>query len=193
VNRRALLLAPSLVLALFSVPLWLVWPPPATQPSWSWPVLVLLGLATAALLLGAAWALERTSPSFRHASRRLEGLVRSLRLAPSTAAGLALVTGVVEEVFFRGWLLHVAGLWGQAALFMLLHPAGRRGWAYTAFTGFAALVFGGLTLATGSLTSAIVAHVAVNFHGFASASLAGRRRSGLERADARADERPSER
>jgi uncharacterized protein len=169
-DRRWLLVAPSAALALLSVPAWLLWPPPPSEPRAPAPLLMLMGLAAAGLLLGLGWLLERTSPSFRHASRRLEHLVRALRLGPGAAGGVALVTGVAEEVFFRGWLLHVAGLWGQAALFMLLHPAGRRGWAYTAFTGFAGLVFGLLTLTTGSLLSALVAHVGVNLHGFLSAA-----------------------
>jgi uncharacterized protein len=180
VDRRWLLIAPSLVLMLLVVPLWVLWPPPTAVARFAWPTLVLLGLATGALLLALAALLERSNASFRHASRRLEHLVRGLRLDPSAAAGLALVTGVAEEVFFRGWLLHVAGLWGQAAVFMLLHPAGRRGWAYTVFTGFAGLVFGLLTLATGSLVSAVVAHVAVNLHGFVSGALGARRRAGAE-------------
>jgi uncharacterized protein len=181
-DRRWLLIAPSAVLLLLSAPLWMLWPPPALAPRASWPVLVLLGLATGAVLLGLAWVLERRSASFAHASRRLESMVRRLRLAPGMAAGVALVTGVAEEVFFRGWLLHVAGLWGQAAVFMLLHPAGRRGWAYTAFTGFAGLAFGALTLATGSLLSALVAHVGVNLHGFVSAARMTRSQPGAPRA-----------
>ena len=185
-DRRWLLIAPSLVLMLLVVPLWLLWPPPPAAPRASLPTLVLLGLGAGALLLGLGVLLERYVASFRHASRRLEQLVRNLRLDPGAAAGIALVTGVAEEVFFRGWLLHVAGLWGQAAVFMLLHPAGRRGWAYTAFTGFAGLVFGMLTLATGSLVSAIVAHVAVNLHGFVSGALGARRRT-----SARLERRPS--
>ncbi len=167
-DGRWIILAPSALLVLLTVPLWLLYPPPAAEARASLPVLVLLGLATAVALLGAAALLERVSPSFRSTSRRLERLVRDLRLGRRAGAGLALATGVAEELFFRGWLLHVLGLWGQALLFMALHPAGRRGWAYTLFTGVAGLVFGALTLATGSVVSALVAHVAVNAHGFAS-------------------------
>jgi uncharacterized protein len=172
-DRRALVLLPSAVLVLLTLVGWTLWPPPPAEPRWPWPLLLALGAAVGGLLLAGAALLERVNPSFRHASHRLERLVRELRLAPSAAVLVALVTGVVEELFFRGWLLHVLGLWGQALVFMLLHPAGRRAWAYTAYTGVAGVVFGLLTLQTGSILAAVVAHVTVNLHGFVSVSRGG--------------------
>jgi uncharacterized protein len=171
-DRRWLLLVPSVVLAFVTVPLWLLWPPPPREPVAAWPILVAIGLAVAAGLLAGGWVLERLSPSFASVSRRLEHLLLRLRLPVWASVVAAALTGVVEEVFFRGWLLPVVGVWGQAAVFMLLHPAGRRGWAYTAYTGVAGLAFGLVTIATGSLTSAVVAHVAVNLHGFVTGSRA---------------------
>ena len=177
-DRRLVLLLPSLALLGLSAFGWLVWPPPPSEPRLAWPGLIAAGVATGAALLAGAWLLERSVPSFRHATRRLERLVRDLRLPPGGALAAALVSGVSEELFFRGWLLPTAGLWVQALLFMLLHPAGRAGWAYTAYTGLAGLVFGALTLASGSLWPALIAHVGVNLHGFSAGLRQGRRGSG---------------
>ena len=171
-DRRLALLLPSLVLLLLSAVGWGLWPPPIREARLAWPGLVAVGIATGALLLAGAWLLERTVPGFRRTSKRLERLVRDLHLPPGGALLAALVSGVSEELFFRGWLLPTAGLWWQALAFMLLHPAGRSGWSYTVYTGVAGLVFGAVTLATGSLWPALIAHVGVNLHGF---SIGGRR------------------
>lgn len=176
-DRRFVLLAPSLALLLLSALGWWLWPPPPLEPRLAWPALVVLGLVSGAALLAAAWLLERTLPSFRRTSRRLERLVRDLRLPPWAALLAALASGVSEELFFRGWLLPTGGLWLQALVFMALHPAGRSGWSYTLFTGAAGLLFGVLTLASGSLWPALVAHVAVNLHGFSLGGEAWRRRA----------------
>ena len=182
-----MLLLPSLTLLVLYAVGSLFWPPPPRESVLAWPALLGAGLATAAALLAGAWALERTVPGFRRTSRRLERLVRDLRLPPWGTLLAATVSGVSEELFFRGWLLPTAGLWLQALLFMLLHPAGRSGLSYTLYTGVAGLAFGALTLATGSLWPAIVAHVAVNLIGFASGH---QRRPRDPRAAAAAAARP---
>jgi len=165
VDRRLTLLVPSAVLLVLSGLGWWLWPPAPLESRWSWPWQLLGGVGVGAALLAGAWLLERTLPSFRATSRRLERLVRDLRLTRAQALAGALASGVSEELFFRGWLLGVGGLWWQALVFMLLHPAGRRGWSYTLYTGVAGLVLGWLTLASGSLWPALIAHVAVNLHG----------------------------
>ncbi len=177
-DRRFTLLLPSLALLILTAVGWWVWPPEPSEPRLAWPGLVGVGVVTAVALLAGAALLERTVPSFRRTSRRLERLVRDLRLSPGAALAAALVSGVSEELFFRGWLLPTVGVWWQALVFMLLHPAGRSGWAYTAYTGVAALVFGTVTVSTGSLWPALIAHVAVNLHGF---SLGGRGPRGAAR------------
>lgn len=88
----------------------------------------------------------------------------------ATWLAVAVAAGVCEEIVFRGWLLAVLhdplGLHGMALIaaaalvFGLAHlyqgPAG------TALTGFAALFFIALYVATGSLLVPILLHVAVD-------------------------------
>ena len=132
-----------------------------------------LGLAAAltAGLLGGAWALYRTLASFRYASKLIERALRPVSLTLPLILLLAAGSALAEELFFRGALLPLLGVWGQALVFGLLHPATRRGWSYTAFTFVAGLVFGYATLYSGSLWPAILAHFVVNAHGFNDARL----------------------
>ena len=162
--RRALLFLPSLALGVLGG-VWLLLRP--------WPYAERIGLGgqflagvlTALVLLGAAWLLERTLPSFRYASRLLESALRSVALPAWTVLLLAAVTAGAEELFFRGALMPLLGLVAQALLFGLFHPVPRRAWAYPAFAAVAGLTFGALTLATGSLVPAMVAHFGINLQG----------------------------
>jgi membrane protease YdiL (CAAX protease family) len=135
------------------------------------------GFAAAALLLGAR-LLEATVPSFRWASRRLERALRELDLSPWAALLLAAATAAGEELFFRGGLMQLLGVWGQALVFGALHPISRRGWAYSVYAVAAGIVLGYATVLTGSLWTAILTHFAVNLHGMWSSRRAG----GRERA-----------
>ncbi len=162
--RRALLFLPSLVLGALGGAWLLVRPFPYT-PRLGIGGQLVAGVVVGAILLGAAWLLERTVPSFRYASRLLEDTLRSVELPPATAVVLAAVTAGAEELFFRGALLPVIGLLGQAAVFGLFHPVPRRGWAYPVFAAVAGLTFGVLTRSTGSLLPAMVAHFGINVQG----------------------------
>lgn len=164
VARRALLFLPSLALGVLGG-VWLLlrpWPYAARTGLGGQ---LLAGAATAALLLAAAWLLERTLPSFRYASRLLESALRSVALPAWTALLLAAATAGAEELFFRGALMPLVGLVPQALLFGLFHPVPRRAWAYPVFAALAGLAFGALTLTTGSLLPAVVAHFGINLQG----------------------------
>lgn len=128
--------------------------------------LVLTAVALVILLLGAAWILEKTVPSFRYASSLLEQALSRFRITLPFAFALAALSAVSEELFFRGALMPLLGLWGQAILFGLMHPMPRRAFIYTAFTFVAGLCFGYATLLTGSLYPAIAAHFLINLQGF---------------------------
>lgn len=163
--RRFIVFLPSLLTGLVGG-VWLLVRPLELEAE-AGPLTVLLVAAVTALgLLGGAWLLERLLPSFRTASKLLESALRRFPITLPLAFALAAATSVSEELFFRGALLPLLGVWGQAAVFALLHPAPRAAWSYTAYTFVAGLVFGYVTLWTGSLWAAILAHFAVNLYGF---------------------------
>lgn len=124
-------------------------------------------------VLGLAWILEKVLPSFRYAGNLMERILTQLDLPLAAIVALAVLTAASEEIMFRGALLQEFGIWPQAVLFGLLHPATRKGWSYPVFAFFAALGFGWLTLFTGTLWAPLTAHFAINLHGL----LEARRRS----------------
>ena len=164
---RLLPFFPSVLLGM-SGAIWVALSPPELPATASPLDIVGVAASLALLLLGTGWLLERLLPSFRYASRRLERVLAHLRLSPTMALLLAALTAAGEELFFRGGLMQLTGVWGQALLFGALHPVGRRGWSYTLFTFVAGVLFGYAVLLTGSLWTAVLAHFAVNLHGLLS-------------------------
>ncbi len=142
--------------------------------------------------LGLILALAALEEAFRHlfpaSFREAESLHRALGEAlrragvgPATLLFLALLSGVAEEVFFRGLLqsllvawLGPSGLFLQALVFALLHPAPKRAFAYPVYTGIAGLLFGLTYLLSGSLLPGVLAHFLHNARGFYEISRTGR-------------------
>lgn len=134
--------------------------------------------------LGLLLALAILEDAFRHlfptSFREAEGLHRALGQAlrqagasPLALTLLAFLSGVAEEVFFRGFLqsllvawLGLLGLPIQALVFALFHPVPKRAFAYPLYTGLAGLLFGLVYLLTGSLLPGILAHFFHNARGF---------------------------
>jgi len=121
-----------------------------------------IGAAGGLLLL---WEVGRR---FLRLARELEDrLGRVLgSVDPQEAFALALLSGFAEELFFRGAVQGAfpshGWLWA-ALLFALLHTGpGRAYRLWTLFAFLAGIVFGLLTLWSGNLLAAVVAHVLVN-------------------------------
>lgn len=120
-----------------------------------------LGLATGVGLIVVWNSIRRLMPS----ARQLEDELRRM-LGPvdrGEIAGLALLSGLAEELFFRGAMQGALG-WPIATLaFTLLHTGpGHVYRVWTLFAGIAGLAFAGLVVWRQALLSAIVAHVLVN-------------------------------
>ncbi|HEX7021907.1 MAG TPA: type II CAAX endopeptidase family protein [Trueperaceae bacterium] len=163
--RRFLVFAPSLALGLAGA-LWLHLRPLELAANAGPGRILGVAVALSMLLWGGAWLLGCLLPSFRTAERLLERAIAALPLSLPLAVALAAATSVSEELFFRGALLSVVGVWGQGLVFGLLHPAPRRAWSYTAYTFMGGVAFGYATLWTGSLWAAMLAHFAINLQGF---------------------------
>ena len=103
----------------------------------------------------------RVSKAVRRASDmigRFFGPITTLQ-----ALWLALISGFVEEIGFRGALWPQLGLVGTAVFFGLCHTIPARALAgYPVFAFFAGLVLGHLRDATGSVWPAVACHVTIN-------------------------------
>ncbi len=162
---RYLVFAPSLLFGLLGAS-WLFFRPLRLEAD-AGPLTVLLVAAALIVgLLGGAWLLEKFLPSFRFAGKLLECALATFPISLPLAFSLAAATALSEELFFRGALLPLVGVWGQALVFGLLHPAPLKGWSYTVYTFIAGLAFGYATLYTGSLWAAMLAHFVINLQGF---------------------------
>ena len=77
---------------------------------------------------------------------------------------LAVASALGEEIFFRGALMPVVGLVWSSLVFALLHIGPKMHflpWTLSSFV--AGIVFGQVTLWSGDLTGAVIAHFTVNF------------------------------
>lgn len=80
-----------------------------------------------------------------------------------TVIGLALLSGIVEEMLFRGALWPHLELVGTTLLFGLVHVLPRRSlWVYPLFALVAGLLLGLLREGSGSVVPPAIAHVIVN-------------------------------
>jgi len=121
----------------------------------------LLGGGAAVLIISLSHSLtERT----RFGAELAQALARLLGpLTTSQCWLLALVSGLGEELFFRGALQPAVGLWGASLLFGLAHFVPRRALApWAVFAALVGFLLGGLYVATGSLIAPVVTHIGVN-------------------------------
>lgn len=113
---------------------------------------------------------ERFIPSFSFAGGMLEGIMQGLGLNGLWAFFLALTSSLGEELFFRGFLLALGvkflPVWlavlAQAAVFAAFHPAPAKAWAYPLWTALVGVLMALVTLGSGSVEPAILAHYLFN-------------------------------
>ena len=121
----------------------------------------LLGV-TSGLVIVVITALFWNHPRLRVLNQTMRELLG--RPSTPTIAWLALTSAVGEELFFRGGLQPLIGLWPTAILFGLLHGGFEpklRLWAV--FATIAGVLLGYLSFWTGNLQAAILCHLTVNF------------------------------
>jgi len=120
-----------------------------------------LGLATGLLLVAVWIAARRFLPAARRLEDELRGMLGGIDRGEILA--LALLSGLAEELFFRGAVQSAFGWLVATVLFTLLHIGpGSSFRLWTLFAGVAGLLFAGLVVWRQSLLAAIVAHVVVN-------------------------------
>lgn len=132
---------------------------------WDWLEHLLVGLGVGlALVVITRWADRR----FQWASRLTEEFRGILGdVTRREALVLACLSGVGEEVLFRGLLLPSLGLWISSVLFGLLHVGPNvRFLPWTVMATGVGLLFGSLFVWTGDVVAPAVAHTVVNFLNF---------------------------
>lgn len=132
---------------------------------------------------GALVVASRVSSARFRWARRLDANFRALlgEVGTSQAAFMALTSAIAEELLFRGFVLRLllprsGDLTLEAAAialgvssigFGILHIGPDRSYLpWTAFAIVVGLLFGGLTLWTGDVTAAVIAHLTVNYFNF---------------------------
>jgi membrane protease YdiL (CAAX protease family) len=126
-----------------------------------WWIDLLLGVGSGLVLLGIWWGAERIFPLARQLEEQLAAVLGPL--TASEAFALAVISGLAEELFFRG---AVQGQWGwlpATVLFAVLHSGpGRAFRLWTLFAVLAGALFGGLMEWRGNLLAPVVGHFLVN-------------------------------
>jgi uncharacterized protein len=119
------------------------------------------GVAAAGALLLGWWAARRWVPLAAGLEERLRQTLGPLTV--HEAMGLALLSGISEEVFFRGAMQPVWGYPVTTLLFGVLHSGrGRELLLWTGSALVAGAVLGGLMEWRGNLLAPVVCHVLVN-------------------------------
>jgi hypothetical protein len=144
----------------------------------SWPIDLGLGVAAAAAL-ALLWELAyRVTPAARRLSLELASTIGPIPVREALA--LAALSGIGEELFFRGALQGSIGLWWATLIFALLHSGpGRAFRVWTVLAAGAGLALGALVLWRGDLLAAIVAHAAFNAVGLVRLSRLAAERLGV--------------
>lgn len=127
-------------------------------------VALLLGLGIALPSVAVGKWLERVSPSLRALSEELREAFGDMTHVE--VAMFALASAVGEEIFFRGAMLPAFGLIVSSAIFGFAHGFFQpryRVWGL--FAVAIGLVFGAVTLWTGTIVAATVAHATINYVG----------------------------
>lgn len=140
-------------------------------PPTAWGGGIALGLLATLPMLAAYAALQaarwRPLARLRRDVRRMAGqLLRGAGLGAIAAVSLA--AGLGEEILFRGalqpvlagWLTDWGGVLAAGLLFGMAHPIS---WTYFWLAALWGVYLGALTLGTGDLLPAIVAHAAYDF------------------------------
>jgi uncharacterized protein len=152
-----------------AVALWLRGDAPWSYPTpyWSLPAgealvtSALLGILLALVVIAwTRWSVAR----YRWATnlhRELRPFARTLR--PGEVFGLACLSSLGEELFFRALLLPWLGLPLASLLFALAHQLrGPSRWVWVLWAGMVGAAFGGVFVATGSLLGSLLAHGLIN-------------------------------
>ena len=119
------------------------------------------------LLVCSAYIIDSFSEDLKELRKMIEELLSNMTIG--LAFLLAALSGIGEELLFRGGLQPYLGLYATSLLFGIIHigPNGRMN-LWTVWCVFAGLVLGWLYESLGTLWPVIMIHFLVNFSSFLS-------------------------
>jgi membrane protease YdiL (CAAX protease family) len=121
----------------------------------------LLGVGFGLAVVVAFRVLERWWSWLPNLHREFRGILG--RPSGTELLLLASASALGEEIFFRGAMLDAWGPWLSSLVFALIHvPPRRELWPWTVSAGLLGLCLAGLTMWTGNLGAAVVAHFLIN-------------------------------
>lgn len=124
------------------------------------PVLLISPLLALALIACGAVAMRFFKP-LREAQRWLDQQL-FVHLKPQDAVSIGLLTGIAEELCFRGLIQNSWGLLPASLLFGLLHMPGLQHWAYAVWAGLMSLALGLIYQLSDNLLLVMAVHVCNN-------------------------------
>lgn len=113
------------------------------------------------LLLFLSFIITFTYPPFKKSLEAIDELILSKIKSPDIIP-IAMLSGIGEELFFRGILQDEIGIYWSSLIFALLHFPGKDLWVYSLWALFASLYLGNLYSYTGNLYFVIVVHTLNN-------------------------------
>lgn len=134
-------------------------------PIGDWLDFFLIVILSFAFLLTASLWLEFQFPSYKAIKIDFAKIFKNYSVG--TLFYLSLISGIAEEIFFRGALVPLIGIVPAALLFAILHigPGGRLS-LWTLWAGLAGVLFGFIYETQQNLTAVILIHVTINFFSF---------------------------
>lgn len=121
-----------------------------------------IGIAASLILVSLSLLITLTYEPFKKSMITLDQMIIS-KIEKFDIIPVALLSGIAEELFFRGILQTSIGLYASNIIFALLHFPGKEFWVYSLWTLFAGLFLGNIYDYTNNLFIVIVAHVMNNF------------------------------
>ncbi len=119
-------------------------------------------IAAGLVLLLLSLIIIFTYEPFRKSLEAIDNLILN-KIKMVDAFPIAVLSGLGEEIFFRGILQEETGILWSSVIFALLHIPGTTYWVYSLWALFASLYLGNIYALTNNLFIVIVAHVLNNF------------------------------
>ncbi len=122
---------------------------------------LLYGVSASLILIFLSFVITFTYEPFKKSLQLLDDLILHV-IKPIDILPIAILSGIGEELFFRGVLQDSLGLLPSNIIFALLHFPGRQFWVYSLWTLFAGLFLGNIYAYTHNLFIVIIAHIMNN-------------------------------